>query len=311
LPNGIPSHDTFNRVFTLLDPKQLEKCFENWIKSIKSLLSSEQIAIDGKTIRHSYDYNSEQKAIVMVSAWARKSGLVLAQRKVNKKSNEITAVPELLKALELKGAIVTLDAMGCQTKIVNQIVNQKADYLITLKKNQSGLYKRVDDLFQIALSQGKINLDSSNYTVFESAHGRTEKRHYYVLNNVSKIVDKKQKWSNLNSVVRVEHLRQLNNGKSKLESRYFITSLSVDAEELADYIRGHWSIENQLHWVLDVTFGEDNSRIRKDNAPENLAVIRHIALNLLKQDKNSKCSLKGKRNKAGWDDDYLLQLLKN
>ncbi len=311
LPNGIPSHDTFNRVFTRLDPKQLEKCFENWVKSIKNLLSSEQIAIDGKTVRHSYDHNSDQKSIVMVSAWARKSGLVLAQRKVSKKSNEITAVPELLKALELKGAIVTLDAMGCQTKIVNQIVNQKADYLITLKKNQGGLYKRVDELFQLASSQGKINSESGNYTVFESSHGRKEKRHYYVLNNVSKIVDEKQKWSNLNSVVRVEYLRQLKSGKTKLESRYFITSLSVDAEELADYIRGHWSIENQLHWVLDVTFGEDDSRIRKDNAPENLAVIRHIALNLLKQDKSFKGSLKGKRNKAGWDDDYLLQILKN
>lgn len=311
LPNGIPSHDTFNRVFARLDPKQLEKCFENWVKSIKNLLSSEQIAIDGKTVRHSYDRNQEQKAIVMVSAWARKSGLVLAQRKVSKKSNEITAVPELLKALELEGAIVTLDAMGCQTKIVNQVVNQKADYLISLKKNQSGLYKRVNDLFQLTLSQDKINSKSSDYSVSESGHGRTEKRHYHVLNNVSEIVDKKQKWSNLSSVVRVEYSRQLKNGTTKLESRYFITSLSQGAEELVEYIRGHWSIENQLHWVLDVDFKEDDSRIRKDNAPENLAVIRHIALNLLNQDKSSKGSIKGKRKKAGWDDDYLLHLLKN
>ena len=311
LPNGIPSHDTFNRVFTRLDPKQLEKCFEDWVKSIKNLLSSEQIAIDGKTLRHSYDNNSEQKPIIMVSAWARESGLVLAQRKVDKKSNEITAVPELLKALELSGAIVTLDAMGCQTKIVNQIINQKADYLITLKKNQGGLYKRVDELFQLALSQDKINSESSNYSVFESGHGRTENRNYHVLNNVSEIVDEKQKWSNLNSVVRVEYLRQLKNGKTKLETRYFITSLSQSAEKLADYIRGHWSVENQLHWVLDVNFNEDDSRIKKDNAPENLAVIRHIALNILKKDKNSKYSFKGKRNKAGWDDDYLLHLLKN
>lgn len=310
LPNGIPSHDTFNRVFARLDPKQLEKCFENWIKSIKSLLSSEQIAIDGKTLRHSYDKKSEQKPIIMVSAWARKSGLVLAQRKVDKKSNEITAVPKLLKVLELKGAIVTLDAMGCQTKIVNQIVSQKADYLITLKKNQDGLYKRVDELFQLALSQDKIDFESSNYSVCESGHGRTEKRYYYVLNNVSEIVDKKQQWSNLNSVIRVEYLRQVKNGKPKLENRYFITSLSKNAEQLAEYIRGHWGIENQLHWVLDVTFGEDDSRIRKDNAPENLAIIRHIALNLLKQDK-SFGSIKGKRNKAGWDDDYRLHLLKN
>ena len=160
----------------------------------------------------------------------------------------LRAVPELLKALELSGAIVTLDAMGCQTKIVNQIVNQKADYLITLKKNQGGLYKRVDELFRLASSQDKINSESGNYTVFESSHSRQEKRHYCVLNNVSEIIDKKQKWSNLNSVIRVEYLRQLKSGKTKLQSRYFITSLSQNAKELADYIRGHWSIENQLHW---------------------------------------------------------------
>ena len=311
LPNGIPSHDTFNRVFARLDPKQLEKCFENWIKSIKSLLSSEQIAIDGKTLRHSYDHNSEQKAIIMVSAYGRDSELVLAQRKVSKKSNEITAVPELLKVLDLSGAIVTLDAMGCQTKIVNQIANQKADYLITLKKNQSGLYQRVEELFNLDLSQAQSNLDSSTYTVCESSHGRTELRHYHVLNHVSDIVDKQQQWSNLNSVVCVQYFRRLKNGELKLENRYFITSLSQEAQEIADYIRGHWSIENQLHWVLDVNFNEDNSRIRKDNAPENLAVIRHIALNLLKQDKSSNSSLKGKRNRAAWDDDYRLQLLKN
>lgn len=311
LPNGIPSHDTFNRVFTILDPKQLEKCFENWVKSIKSLLSSEQIAIDGKTLRHSYDKNSQQKAIVMVSAYSRERELVLAQRKVSKKSNEITAVPELLKVLDLSEAIVTLDAMGCQTKIVNQIVNQKADYLITLKKNQPRLYKRVEELFQLDLSQNDINFGSSKYSVFESSHGRTEQRCYHVLDNVSEIVDKQHNWSNLNSIVRIEYLRQLKNGKTKLESRYFITSLSQEAQEIADYIRGHWSIENQLHWVLDVTFSEDDSRIRKGNAPENLAVIRHIALNLLKQDKSSNSSIKGKRNKAAWDDDYRFQLIKN
>lgn len=309
LANGIPSHDTFNRVFARLDPQQLENCFANWIRSINSLISGSQIAIDGKTLRHSYDHNREQKPIVMVSAWARDSGLVLAQTKVSKKSNEITAVPELLKVLELSGAIVTLDAMGCQKKIVNQIVNQKADYLITLKKNQTGLYRAVDKLFQDALSEGHHRYEYSVYDRHEHEHGRTDNRRYQVLNNVSNLVDTEQKWSNLNSVVHVSYLRQLKSGKTSLESRYFITSLSQNAEELADYIRGHWGIENQLHWILDVDFNEDSSRIRKDNAPENLAVMRHIALNLLKQDKISSGSIKGKRKRAGWDNHYLLSLL--
>ncbi|MDJ0572432.1 MAG: ISAs1 family transposase [Pleurocapsa sp. MO_192.B19] len=310
LPNGIPSHDTFNRVFARLNPQELEKCFSDWIKSISNFLPGEQIAIDGKTLRHSYDNNSEQKAIVMVSALARESGLVLAQTKVSKKSNEITAIPELLKVLELSGAIVTIDAIGCQTKIVSQIANQKADYLITLKKNQTGLYKRVDELFNLALSDHKNEHLSSNYTVCESAHGRTEQRYYHVLNDIRELVDSSKKWSNFNSAIRVEYSRQLKNGKIQQESRYFITSLSQGAEQLAKYIRGHWSIENQLHWVLDVDFNEDNSRIRKDNAPENLAVIRHIALNIIKQDKNIKASIKGKRKCAGWDNSYLLKLLK-
>ena len=311
LPNGIPSHDTFNRVFSRINPKELEKCFSNWMKSTNDLLPGEQIAIDGKTLRRSHDKSIKQKAIVMVSAFFRQRELVLAQEKVNKKSNEITAVPKLLKVLKLSGAIVSLDAIGCQRKIVNQIVKQKADYLITLKKNQKGLYKRVNELFKVASCQDKINFESSNYHVFESSHGRIEKRCYSVLNNVSEIVDKEQKWSELNSIVCVEYLRKSKKGKTKLENRYYITSLSKNAEELAEYVRGHWSIENQLHWILDVTFGEDNSRIRKDNAPENLAVIRHIALNLLKLDKSSSVSIKGKRNKAGWDDNYLLQLVKN
>jgi predicted transposase YbfD/YdcC len=260
LPNGIPSHDTFARVFARIDPEQLQKSFSGWVKSINSLLEGELIAIDGKALRHSYDHSKEQKAIVMVSAWARNSGLILAQRKVAKKSNEITAVPELLKVLELSGAIVTLDAIGCQKEIVNQIVEQKADYLITLKKNQGGLYKRVDDLFKEVLANGQLGYEYSAYSIDDLGHGRAENRRYQVLNNISNLIDLQQEWSNLNSVVRIDYLRQLKNGKTRLENRYFITSLSVDAEQLADYIRGHWSIENQLHWVLDVEFREDDSR---------------------------------------------------
>lgn len=310
LPNGIPSHDTFNRVFARLNPQELEKCFSDWVKSISSLLPESQIAIDGKTLRHSYNKNTEQKPIVMVSAFAKDSGLVLAQKKVSKKSNEITAIPKLLKVLELSGAIVTIDAMGCQTKIVSQIANKKADYLITLKKNQPGLYKRIEELFNLSLSSCKDESLSSKYTRCESSHGRTEQRQYHVLNDIQKLVDSTKKWSNFNSAIKVEYSRQLKNGKIKQESRYFITSLSQDAKQLAEYIRGHWSIENQLHWILDVDFKEDDSRIRKDHAPENLAVIRHIAINILKQDKSFKASIKGKRKCAGWDNNYLLQLLK-
>ena len=198
-----------------------------------------------------------------------------------------------------------------QKAIVNQIVEQEADYLITLKKNQGNLYKRVDNLFKDVLVNGQVGYDESTYSLDEDGHGRTENRHYQVLNNISLVIDSEQKWSNLNSVVRVEYLRQFKNGKSQLESRYFITSLSKNAQQLADYIRGHWSIENQLHWVLDVEFGEDNSRTRKDNAPENLAVIRHIALNLFKQNQKFKGSIKSKRNRAGWDNNYLRQILLN
>ncbi len=199
--------------------------------------------------------------------------------------------------------------MGCQKEIVSQIISQEADYVITLKKNQGGLYQRVDDLFKQALSNQGIGYQYSDYFPTESGHGRSETRRYQVLNNIQDLVDPEGKWKHLNSVARVDYLRTLKDGKTKLETRYFITSLSHEAEQLSRSIRGHWSIENQLHWVLDVEFNEDDSRIRKDRAPENLAIIRHIALNLLKQEKSVKGSIKSKRNRAGWDNDYLLKVL--
>ncbi len=311
LPNGIPSHDTFNRVFARLDPEQFQKCFLNWVKSISSLVEGEIVAIDGKTLRHSYDKSDNKKAIVMVSAWAQQQGLVLGQRKVDGKSNEITAIPQLLKVLYLKGAIVTIDAIGCQKEIVSTIIDKEAHYVIALKKNQGGLYQRVEELFQEALLLEKVGDQYSNYIPEDSGHGRTEIRNYQVLNNIQDLVDPSGEWKKLNSVACVQYYRKLKNGKTKLETRYFITDLSDSAQQLSQCIRGHWSIENQLHWVLDVAFHEDNSRIRKDNAPENLAIIRHIALNLLKQDKTKKGSIRNKRNRAGWDNDYLLSLLIN
>jgi predicted transposase YbfD/YdcC len=309
LPNGIPSHDTFNRLFAQLNPEQLQNCFLNWVKSISSLLPEEIVAIDGKTLRHSYDKSNDKSAIAMVSAWAQQNGLVLGQIKVDNKSNEITAMPQLLKVLYLKGAIVTIDAMGCQKNIVSQIIEQEADYVIALKKNQTGLYQRVDDLFKKAVSSQGVGYQYSDYTPEESGHGRTETRCYQVLNNIKDLVDPDGQWNALNSVARVQYSRTLKNGQTQLETRYFISSLSHKAQELSRVIRGHWSIENQLHWVLDVEFNEDDSRIRKDNAPENLAIIRHIALNLLKQDKSDKRSIRGKRNRAGWDNTYLFKIL--
>ena len=263
LPNGIPSHDTFNRVFARLDPEQLQKCFLNWVKSITSLVEGEIVAIDGKTLRHSYDKNNQKKAIVMVSAWAQQQGLVLGQRKVESKSNEITAIPQLLKVLYLKGAIVTIDAIGCQKEIVSTIIDKEANYVIALKKNQGGLYQRVEDLFQEALLTEKVGYQYSDYFPEDSGHGRTEIRSYQVLNNIKDLVDSDGEWTELNSVARVQYSRTLKNGKNKLETRYFITSLSQKAQQLSQSIRGHWSIENQLHWVLDVAFNEDASRRAK------------------------------------------------
>lgn len=311
LPNGIPSHDTFNRVFAQLEPEQLQSCFLNWVKSISSLMPGKIVAIDGKTLRHSYAKSNDKSAIVMVSAWAQQNGLVLGQRKVDNKSNEITAIPQLLKVLYLKGAIVTIDAMGCQKEIVSQIVEKEADYVIALKKNQVGLYQRVDELFKEALLSQGVGYEYSEYIPEESGHGRTEIRRYQVLNNIQDLVDSRCEWKHLNSVACVQYYRTVKNGKTKLETRYFITSLSHEAQELSQSICGHWSIENQLHWVLDVEFNEDSSRIRKDNTPENLAIIRHIALNLLKQDKTEKGSIRSKRNRAGWDNNYLLEILAN
>lgn len=311
LPNGIPSHDTFNRVFAQLEPEQLQSCFLNWVKSISSLMPGKIVAIDGKTLRHSYAKSNDKSAIVMVSAWAQQNGLVLGQRKVDNKSNEITAIPQLLKVLYLKGAIVTIDAMGCQKEIVSQIVEKEADYVIALKKNQVGLYQRVDELFKEALLSQGVGYEYSEYIPEESGHGRTEIRRYQVLNNIQDLVDSRCEWKHLNSVACVQYYRTVKNGKTKLETRYFITSLSHEAQELSQSIRGHGSIENQLHWVLDVEFNEDSSRIRKDNAPENLAIIRHIALNLLKQDKTEKGSIRSKRNRARWDNNYLLEILTN
>lgn len=310
LPNDIPSHDTFARVFARINPEQFQKCFLNWIKSIQKITGGEIVAIDGKKLRHSYDKGEGKAAIHMVSAWAGSQHLVLGQRKVDKKSNEITAIPELIKVLELAGCIVTIDAMGCQKSIVKLIANQDADYVITVKKNQGNLYKIIEELFKEAIRNRLEGFISSSYQTEEFSHGREEIRNYLMLSNITERVDPTNKWEKLQSIGMVESVRTLD-GKTTVETRYYISSLPNDAQKLGHAIRSHWGIENQLHWVLDVAFNEDKCRIRKDNAPQNFAVLRHLAMNLLKREKTAKVGFENKRLRAGWDNDYLEKVLVN
>ena len=308
LPNGIPSHDTFARVFAQINPQQFQSCFVDWMKSIQKITSGEVVAIDGKTLRGSYNESSDQSAIVMVSAWATTNRLVLGQVKVDEKSNENTAIPELLKVLELSGCIVTIDAIGCQKEIVKLITQQDADYVITLKKNQGNLYDEVEKLFQSGISTGFEGIEHSTYKTEEKGHGRHEIRHYVMLSQIQSRLNPDSVWSNFNSVGMVESVRLLD-GKTTVETRYFISSLEDNALTFGNSIRSHWGVENSLHWVLDVALREDDCRIRKDNAPQNFAVLRHIAVNLLSKEKRVKRGIKNKQFLAAMDNKYLLSIL--
>jgi len=308
LPNGIPSHDTFARVFAQINPQQFQSCFLDWMKSIQKITSGEVVAIDGKTLRSSYDKNSDQSAIQMVSAWATTNKLVLGQVKVNEKSNEITAIPELLKVLELSGCLVTLDAIGCQKEIVKLITQHNADYVITLKKNQGNLYDEVEKLFQLGISAGFQEIQHSTYKTEEIGHDRHEIRHYLMLSDIQARLDPDSIWSKFNSVSMVDSVRSLD-GKTTVETRYFISSFEDNAEQFANSVRSHWGIENSLHWILDVALREDDSRIRKDNAPENFAVLQHIAVNLLSKEKRIKRGIKNKQFLAAMDNNYLTRVL--
>ena len=308
LPNGIPSHDTFARVFARIDPQQLQNSFLSWIKSINKITEGEVIAIDGKTLRHSYDKGKDKGAIHMVSAWATTNRLVLGQCKVDEKSNEITAIPELIKVLEIAGCIVTIDAMGCQKQIVKSIVDKSGEYVIALKKNQGNLYKNVEEIFKEAISKGFEGFKYSDYHTKEEEHGREEIRHYLMLSDIQERIDPGKKWMNLQSVGMVEYIRKVN-GKTKVETRYYISSLTDNAKLLGESVRSHWGIENSLHWVLDVALREDDCRIRKDNAPQNFAVLRHIAVNAVGKEKSQKLGIKNKQVCAGWDNEYLEKVL--
>lgn len=304
LPHGIPSHDTFNRVFAAIDPEKFLECFMRWTQSLRSAITEEIVALDGKALRRAINAGDCPK--VVVSAWAADNGLALGQLKTDDKSNEITAVPKLLRALELGGCIVTLDAMGCQKEIAKEIKEADADYVLALKGNHGLTHAEIKSYLDEAISRKAKEL--AYVEILDKGHGRLETRRYWQSGQLDWFEDRSS-WEGLQSVGVVEAVRELN-GQSSVERRYYLSSLSVDVNRFARAVRSHWSIENQLHWVLDVNFKEDQSRARSGYAAENLATLRRWALNLIKADQQKKKrSLKGRMKAAGWDNRYLLHLL--
>ena len=307
LPNGIPSHDTFGRVFAQLDAQQFRDCFLSWVQAVSAVTRGQVIAIDGKTVRRSHDKSSGKSAIHMVSAWASENRLVLGQTKVAEKSNEITAIPELLALLDISGCIVTIDAMGCQKEIARLIVEDGGDYVLALKENQGQLYREVKELFE---DEGLVATEGDFHETVNKGHGRLEHRRCWSIadRECLSYLNSRGEWLGLQSVAKVTGERRIGETVSK-ESRYYISSLPGNAEQLLYAIREHWGIENSLHWVLDIAFREDESRVRKGHGPENLATMRHMALNLLRQETSAKVGIKARRLKAGWDENYLLKVL--
>lgn len=306
LPNGIPSHDTFGRVFAALAPEQFQACFAEWVSSVAGSLGLKHVAIDGKTVRGSHDRANGKAALHLVSAWAVENHLTLGQEAVDAKSNEITAIPKLLAMLDLQGALVTIDAMGCQKEIAEQVVGQEGDYVLMVKENQPNLYAEVVRLEEAALVDEYAGC--SNFCEQEQSHGRQELRACWVLTDLE-AVQERAKWPGLQSVIVVVRERTAGD-KNSCEKHYYISSRKMTAEQFLKVIRGHWGIENSLHWVLDVVFDEDRSRVRKDHGPENLALLRRLAVSLLKTEK-SKGSIRGKRLIAGWNNDFMEKVLAN
>ena len=310
LSNGIPSHDTFGRVFARLDPTQFQKGFLSWVQAVFTVTKGQVVNIDGKRLRRSHDKSNRKRAISMVSAWATANQLVLGQVKVKTKSNEITAIPQLLSLLEITGCIVTIDGIGTQEKIVNQIVRQDADYLLPVKGNQEKLYQDCSFFFKIAQQKGFENLDMNYARTVDNRHGRMEIRECWAISGAESLdfLRNGHRWKNLQTILMIKSERRLRR-KTEKSTTYFISSLPNDAARLLEVKRSHWGVENQLHWVLDIAFREDESRIRQGFASENMATLRHMALNLLKQDKHVKGGVHAKRMRAAWNEQYLLSLL--
>jgi predicted transposase YbfD/YdcC len=308
LPHGVPSHDTFGRVFRHIDPEEVQASFQRWTQSIYERTAGEVMAVDGKTLRRSKDGTLGKDAIEVVSVWATENDLVLAQDKIEETTNEITAIPDLLHLLDLEECVVSVDAIGCQTEIAETILRQGADYVLAVKDNQETLREDVQAAFE---HRGPFNWPDYHKTV-NKGHGRIEVRECWALSDpdiLAHINDYKL-WPGLHSLVKVTSERR-GDGEPSRTTRYFISSLPADAQRLLHSVRAHWQIENGLHWVLDMAFREDESRVRKDHAPQNLAILRHIALNLLKQETSLKVGVKAKRLRAGWDELYLLKVLQH
>lgn len=340
LVNGIPSHDTFNRVFALLSPEAFRTCFVNWMRAIRGHLSDplvqeklkeqcgetmvasatkEVIALDGKTLRHSFDTATGQGCAHIVSAWSSEDNLTLGQIKVDEKSNEITAIPALLQLLDIAGCIVTIDAMGTQKDIARQIVEQQGDYVLCLKGNQPIMQQSVERFFTEEQANEFKGQSFEHRETLEKGHGRMERRRYWWVNlhettdHAVRWLDPKEEWAGLSSIGMVRREREIN-GEVHTETQYYISSLSEarcsdPAGAFSTSVRTHWGIENSVHWLLDVTFHEDDCRVRKNHAPENFAILRHIALNLLKQEKTGKGGIKARRLRTGWDEKYLARVL--
>jgi len=312
LPNGIPSHDTFDRVFALLDPQAFHDCFVAWVRSLCEDLAGETVHIDGKTLRRSLDRTGLKSALHLVSAFAGEASLSLGQVAVDDKSNEITAIPKLLKILDIRGASITIDAMGCQKEIARQIVEQEGDYVLAVKDNQPMLLaqvKRTMDELADHPRPGATPDSEGFHETIEKGHGRIETRKVWCAPAVDS-ADLLGPWKGLTHFGMVERRREVA-GVASTERAYYITShATISAQRLARTIRGHWRIENALHWTLDMSFDEDRSRVRVGHGAQNLALIRKIALNLLKNEKTSRRGIQGKRLKAGWDEQYLIKVLK-
>ena len=306
LPNGVPSHDTISRVFRALKPEAFQDAFRNWITSLHEQAGFTLVAVDGKTLRRSHDRRTMKSALHAVCAWSVENHVVLGQQSVDDKSNEITAIPELLRVLELKGAIVSIDAMGCQKGIAKQIVDAGGDYVLAVKDNHPTLHAAIDEHFVRYHEGQSVGVTVRKYATEETKHGRVERRYYYISEVPESLDFAKQEWAGLGSIGEVITITE-RDGKETSDVRHFILSLAPKVRQFARAQRGHWGIENSLHWILDVTFHEDLSRIRKDHGPDNFGLLRRFAITLIKQDK-SPGSVRRKRKRAAWNNEALAKI---